>query len=69
MVSHLVTQDLNPSSKLPSSIVESVVVAASDAVVVAVVESVVVAIADAVVSCGHCCCTCCALLYQKRKCI
>ena len=49
MVSHLVTQDLNLPSKSPSSIVKSVVVAASDAVVVAVVESVVVAIADAVV--------------------
>ena len=37
MVSHLVTMDLNLSSKLPSSVADAVVVAVADAVVVVLV--------------------------------
>ena len=41
--------DLNLSSKLPSSIVESVVVAVVDAIVVVAADPIVVAVADPIV--------------------
>ena len=55
MASHLVTQDLNPSSKLPSSIADAVVVAIAESVVVAATDAVVVAAADPVVLAATCC--------------